>query len=91
MLPKVDFPLHQVEGETEVAQKVSIVLVDDLDGSEAVETVRFGIDGSTYEIDLSAANAEALRDTLSGYVGGGRKSKSLRRAVEDRVRSQRLR
>ena len=38
-----------------VAQKVEVVLVDDLDGSEAAETVSFGVDGRHYEIDLSAA------------------------------------
>lgn len=56
-----------------MAQKVNIVLVDDLDGTEATETVTFGLDGSTYEIDLSDANAAALRDAVSGYVGHARK------------------
>ena len=56
-----------------MAQKVSIVLVDDLDGSEATETVTFGLDGTTYEIDLNDGNASALRDALSGYVGHARK------------------
>ena len=57
-----------------MAQKVNIVLVDDLDGTEATETVTFGLDGSTYEIDLNDANAAALREALSGYVGHARKS-----------------
>jgi hypothetical protein len=57
-----------------MAQKVNIVLVDDLDGTEATETVTFGLDGSTYEIDLNDNNAAALRDALSGYVGHARKS-----------------
>lgn len=56
-----------------MAQKVNIVLVDDLDGSEATETVTFGLDGTTYEIDLNDKNAAALRDVLSGYIGHGRK------------------
>ena len=56
-----------------MAQKVNIVLVDDLDGSEATETVTFGLDGTTYEIDLNEKNAAALRDALAGYVGHGRK------------------
>jgi hypothetical protein len=56
-----------------MAQKVNIVLVDDLDGTEATETVTFGVDGSTYEIDLNDANAAALREALSGYVGHARK------------------
>jgi Lsr2 len=57
-----------------MAQKVNIVLVDDLDGTEATETVSFGLDGTTYEIDLNDANAAALREALSGYVGHARKS-----------------
>ncbi|GAA1135088.1 Lsr2 family protein [Nocardioides aquiterrae] len=56
-----------------MAQKVNIVLVDDIDGSEATETVSFGLDGTTYEIDLNDKNAAALRDALASYVGHGRK------------------
>jgi uncharacterized membrane protein len=56
-----------------VAQKVNIILVDDLDGSEATETVSFGLDGASYEIDLNDGNAAALREALSGYVGHARK------------------
>lgn len=57
-----------------MAQKVNIVLVDDIDGSEASQTVSFGLDGTSYEIDLSDKNAKALRDALAGYVGHARKS-----------------
>lgn len=56
-----------------MAQKVSIVLVDDLDGTEATETVSFALDGTSYEIDLTDANAAALREALGGYVGHARK------------------
>ncbi|WP_310525858.1 Lsr2 family protein [Nocardioides sp.] len=56
-----------------MAQKVNITLVDDLDGSGADETLTFGLDGTTYEIDLNDSNAAALRDALSGYVGHARK------------------
>jgi nucleoid-associated protein Lsr2 len=56
-----------------VAQKIHIVLEDDLDGSEATETVTFGLDGTTYEIDLNDKNAAKLRDALAPYVGHGRK------------------
>jgi Lsr2 len=64
-----------------MAQKVHIVLVDDLDGSDATETVPFGLDGTSYEIDLNDKNATALRDALSGYIGHARKvgSSSRRR------------
>lgn len=63
-----------------MAQKVSIILIDDLDGSPADETVTFGLDGTTYEIDLTDANAAALRDALAGYVGHARKVTSGRRS-----------
>jgi hypothetical protein len=56
-----------------MAQKVHIVLEDDLDGSEATETVSFALDGSSYEIDLNADNAGKLRDALALYIGHGRK------------------
>ena len=47
-----------------MAQKVQTLLIDDLDGGEADGTVRFGLDGAEYEIDLSAGHAEALRKAL---------------------------
>lgn len=56
-----------------MAQKIHIILEDDLDGSEASETVSFGLDGTSYEIDLNETNAAALRDALATYVGHGRK------------------
>lgn len=56
-----------------MAQKIHIVLEDDIDGSEAAETVTFGLDGTSYEIDLNEKNAAALRDALATYVGHGRK------------------
>jgi hypothetical protein len=59
-----------------VAQKISVMLVDDLDGSDAVETLTFALDGAEYEIDLSAKNAASLRDALAKYVAAGRKSRA---------------
>lgn len=56
-----------------MAQKVMVSLVDDLDGGQADETVLFGIDGKSYEIDLSATNAAKLRSALAEYVEGGRR------------------
>ena len=55
-----------------MAQKVNIVLVDDIDESEAEETVSFGLDGKDYAIDLSAKNARALRDAIAPYVAHAR-------------------
>lgn len=59
-----------------MAQKVLVQLVDDLDGtsSEDVSTVLFGLDGASYEIDLSDANAERLRDALTEYIGSARRT-----------------
>lgn len=62
-----------------MAQKVNIILVDDIDESEAAETVFFGLDGVQYEIDLSASHAAELRDSLAGFVGHARKVAGARR------------
>jgi hypothetical protein len=59
-----------------VAREVIEKLIDDLDGSEATETVRFGLDGTTYEIDLNKKNAAALRKALAPYVKAARKGRS---------------
>ena len=64
-----------------MATKVLTQLVDDTDGSEADQTVRFGLDGASYEIDLSEKNAAALRKALDGWVEharrvGGRATRS---------------
>jgi len=63
-----------------MAQRVHVVLVDDIDGSDATETVAFGLDGSTYEIDLNEKNAAALREALAPYVGHARRSGGTRKA-----------
>ena len=55
-----------------MAQTVITRLIDDLDGSEATETVTFGLDGEEYEIDLSAKNAAALRKAVDRYRGAAR-------------------
>ena len=56
-----------------MAQKVQIVLEDDIDGGEATQTVTFALDGTHYEIDLNDANAERLRSAIAPFVGHGRK------------------
>lgn len=56
-----------------MAQRVHIVLEDDLDGSNADETVTFALDGVNYEIDLSKKNAAKLRDAFALYVGSARR------------------
>ncbi|MFF7726542.1 Lsr2 family protein [Streptomyces sp. NPDC008001] len=57
-----------------MAQKVQVLLVDDLDGGEADETVTFALDGKTYEIDLTTANADKLRGLLEPYTRSGRRT-----------------
>ena len=57
-----------------MAQKIQTLFVDDLDGSEAEGTVRFGLDGANYEIDLSTVHAEELRNVLAPYARAGRRS-----------------
>jgi hypothetical protein len=59
-----------------MAQKVLVQLVDDLDGTSAedIATVQFGLDGVTYEIDLSDTNAERLRDSLQEFVDSARRT-----------------
>ena len=56
-----------------MAQKVQVVLVDDIDGGEAEESVSFALDGASYEIDLSEGNAEALREALAPWIGHARR------------------
>ena len=56
-----------------MAQKVQVILVDDVDGGEASETVSFALDGVSYEIDVSEKNAAELRDALAPWVGHARR------------------
>jgi hypothetical protein len=72
-----------------MVQKVQLVLEDDIDGGAADETVNFGLDGVSYEIDLNAEHAAQLRDALASWVGHARKVKSpvARTATTRRSRS----
>lgn len=63
-----------------MAQKVTVQLVDDVDGSEADSTVEFGLDGVNYAIDLSADNANELRDALASYVASSRRTGGRKRS-----------
>ena len=60
--------------EAGMAQEITVVLEDDLDGGPADETVRFALDGSAYEIDLSKKHAKALRRKLDPYISHARKA-----------------
>ncbi len=70
-----------------MAQKVNVVLIDDIDGSEATQTVTFGLDGTAYEIDLNDAHAAQFRDFLAGYVGVARRTGISRRGRRGTVTS----
>ena len=56
-----------------MAQRVQVLLIDDIDGSEGAETITFALDGVSYEIDLSNKNAAKLRDAFAVWVGNARK------------------
>jgi hypothetical protein len=84
-----------------MAQKVVVSQVDDLDGGVAEETVEFGLDGRTYEIDLSSTNAAKLRGIVADYVAaarrpsGGHRTRAgvtfAARPVADREQNQAIR
>ncbi|MCL2780308.1 MAG: Lsr2 family protein [Actinomycetia bacterium] len=63
-----------------MAKKVQVTLVDDIDQGSAAETVQFGLDGTSYEIDLSKANAKKLRDALATYIEHARRASGGRGA-----------
>jgi Lsr2 len=64
---------HQPMNGARMARKIETVFTDDLDGSVADATIRFGLDGTDYEIDLNTAHAEQLRETADRYIQAGRK------------------
>jgi len=72
-----------------MAQKVQVILVDDVDGGDADETISFALDGVSYEIDLNSDNATALREALAPWVGHARRvgGRSSRRSAGSRARA----
>ena len=62
-----------------MARRVSVVTTDDLDGSPDAETVSFGLDGLSYEIDLAPANKTRLAAAVAPYIAAGRKVSRGRR------------
>jgi nucleoid-associated protein Lsr2 len=83
-----------------VAKHRTVILVDDLDGSEATEQVRFALDGRSYEIDLSAENSAILREALAPYISAARRRSGRRssytsaapaRPASDREHNQSIR
>src|SRR5215207_3256258 len=67
--------------ECPVAREVIEKLIDDLDGGDAAETVTFGLDGTTYDIDLSKKNAAVFRKSLARYVNAARRSTARTRST----------
>jgi hypothetical protein len=78
-----------------MAQKVTVTLTDDLDGTEAQDTVHFGLDGKSFEIDLSHANASKLRSIVQPYLLNARKAggpvRRQARATTDRTQNTAIR
>jgi hypothetical protein len=72
-MPTLAYQVSQENGAT-VAQQIQTIFIDDLDGGDADGTVRFGLDGTEYEIDLNAGHAQALRDALAPYVRAARRA-----------------
>jgi hypothetical protein len=84
--------------ENEMAQKVSVLLVDDIDGSDADETIQFGLDGTHYEIDLNSDHVGELRGQLQRYVKAARNITSSaglpargRRTAQSDARNKKIR
>jgi hypothetical protein len=65
--------------EHPVAQKIQTLFIDDMDGGPAEGTIRFGLDGTDYEIDLNSEHAQALRGVLARYVDAARRETGARR------------
>lgn len=69
-----------------MAQKVETVFIDDLDGSKADTTIRFGLDGTDFEIDLNTTHADELRKAAQRYIQAGRKVSNARRSTRSTSR-----
>lgn len=67
-----------------MAKRTVVELTDDLDGSEAHETVRFGLDGDDLEIDLSSEHAGEFRELLAPYVAASRRASGGRSQAPSR-------
>lgn len=70
-----------------MAQKVQVLLVDDVNGGDAAETVSFALDGVSYEIDLSEENATELREAFHDWIEHARRVGGRRRSGGGRARS----
>ncbi|MFB7293649.1 histone-like nucleoid-structuring protein Lsr2 [Actinacidiphila glaucinigra] len=60
-----------------MAQRVQVLVTDDIDGTEGAETIGFALDGISYEIDLGEDNATKLREALAPYLGVARRQRGV--------------
>ena len=67
-----------------MAKTVSVVITDDLDGSPDAETVAFGFEGHSYEIDLGKKNRARLQKSLQPFMDAGRRTTQRRTAKTPR-------
>ena len=72
-----------------MARRIQVHLEDDLSGGPADETVPFALDGRTYEIDLSAENAQALRDAFAPWIAVARKVGASKQVIDLRTKAPR--
>ena len=72
-----------------MARQESVTLIDDIDGGRADETVSFGLDGATYEIDVNKKKATALRKVLAEFVSAARLVKPQRSAGPTTTKARR--
>jgi len=72
-----------------MAQKTQIILTDDIDGSEATQTVTFGFQGATYEIDLNDEHAASIEESFAEWIKAARKSAGPRGAASSRATAAR--
>ena len=76
-----------------MAKQTVITMTDDIDGSDATQTVEFSYRGKSYSIDLNDSNASEFDDALAPYIsaaeptGGARSSRSSREATAPRQRA----
>ena len=74
-----------------MAQKVSVVLEDDLTGGPAVQTIRFAFEGTDYEIDLNAKNAARFGKQLAPYLEHARRAGRAHSRRSGRIAANRQR
>lgn len=68
-----------------MAKNVSVVITDDIDGSENAQTVSFGFNGASYEIDLADSNRELLEKALAPYIEAARRTRNGSRRPASRT------